>query len=250
MIISHLFIDDCLFEKDVVFDGEMIKLNDGRWTYMINDLLVYDNRYLTDMNLVKRINLCYDILGKHYHVTDTDIFKIMVKKYVTYDEFNKFIDDYIPTRKYTCRGIYFKPLYLKFKDILVNFDDSLVCKVERVKYKNVKNFLTLEDDVSKKDGYNENSSTNIKNVPCDIVSTNTKTTLETASSKVFQVKKTSNPDVYELYTNNNEYVDIAYIPKLSVSKKMREMFANVNLVTKLSVECAYSEKFKKWYPLI
>lgn len=243
MIISHIFFEDSLFDKDIVFDGEMIKLNDGKWTYMINDLLVHNNKYLTDTNLVKRMNICYEMLGQCYQNTDTDIFKIMVKKYFTYDQLNHLIDDFIPSRKYSCRGIYFKPLYLKFKDILVNFDDSLVCKVERVKYKNVKNFLLLGDDVTKQ-------VVEEVLIPKPLEINKEKIELQTSGSTTFMVKKTSNPDVYELYTSSNEYVDIAYIPKLSVSKKMRELFRDVNLVTKLQIECEYYDKFKKWFPLV
>jgi hypothetical protein len=241
MIIVHIFFDDSLFDKDIVFDGEMIK-TDSKWIYMINDILVYNNKYLHDMNLVKRLNLCYELLKNNYHYTDTDIFNIMVKKYFKYDEIDYMLNEFIPTRKYTCRGIYFKPLYLKFKNILVNFDDSLICKVDRVKFKNVKNFLLLNDDVSKK------PIDNITKVIEKSSSLDNKvvTTIDTK----FFAKKTSNPDVYELYNSNGEYKSIAHIPNINISKKMRDLFQNVNLVTKIEVLCKYNEKFNKWSPYL
>jgi hypothetical protein len=244
MIISHIFFDDILFDKDILFDGEMIKLNNEKWIYMINDLIVNDNKYLLDMNLVKRINLCYEILGKYYHMTNTDLFKIMVKKYFKYDELTDILDNFVPSRKYTCRGLYFKPLYLKFKDILINFDDSLICKVDRVKYKNVKNFLLTGDTlepISKALSVSSVSSGELIPVPKIINNSSNK-------EKTFMVKKTSQPDVYELY-NDNTFVDMAYIPNIKTSKKMRELFLDVNLVSKILLTFNYSDKFNKWYPV-
>jgi hypothetical protein len=249
MIISHIFFDDILFDKDILFDGEMIKLENEKWIYMVNDLIVNDNKYLLDMNLVKRINLCYDLLGKYYHMTNTDLFKIMVKKYFKYDELTDILDNFVPSRKYTCRGLYFKPLYLKFKDILINFDDSLVCKVERIKYKNVKNFLLSSEDI--KEDKKEDKKEDIKkeeNLRPEYIKPLKQVETIVSKEKTFMVKKTSQPDVYELYSDNI-FVDMAYIPNLKTSKKMREKFMDINLVSKISLVCNYSDKFNKWYPV-
>ena len=94
MIISHIFLDDVLFDKDIVFDGEMTKTTDGKWVYLIHDLLVHDGQSLHNQNLVKRVNLCYKILEDYYRTTDTDIFKLMVKKYFKYDEFSTLVDEF------------------------------------------------------------------------------------------------------------------------------------------------------------
>jgi hypothetical protein len=262
MIIAHVFIDDQMFNKDILFDGEMIKLNNNKWVYMINDILVYDNTYLNNMNLTKRINLCNELLEKYYVPTDTDIFKIIVKKYFKYNEFEYLVNTFIPSRKYTCRGIYFRPLYLKFKDILVNFDDSLICKVDRIKYKDVKNFLTLKDQADlpiKTQGHaqtykRQNQETPILNddkVEIDDVRNTHDTHAPSAENideiKEFQMKKTSHPDVYEI--SNTNYSGIAYIPNLKTSKMLRALFQSVNLVTKINVKCKWSETFNKWYPI-
>ena len=253
MIIVHIFFDDSLFDKDIIFDGEMIK-TDSKWIYMINDILVYNNKYLHDMNLIKRLNLCYELLKNNYHYTDTDIFNIMVKKYFKYDEIDYMLNEFIPTRKYTCRGIYFKPLYLKFKNILVNFDDSLICKVDRVKFKNVKNFLLLNDNVNKNIPDNITNQIPIENKSSlnnqEVTNKIPQFTNETSLIEKLFAKKTSNPDVYELYNSNGEYKNIAHIPNIHISKKMRDLFINVNLVTKIEISCKYNEKFNKWTPCL
>lgn len=228
MIITHLFMDDAMFKEDVVFDGEMVKIEDDKWIYLINDILVHKNKFLTDMNLVKRLNLCHEILDKYYSPMDTDIFRIMVKRYFKYNELADMIE-FLKSRPYTSRGIYFKPLYLKFKDILINFDDSLVCKVDRKKLK--KDFMLMED------------------VPTVITQEeDNKSTTSSDGARKFNMKKTSQPDVYELY-DGDKYHSLACVPNMALSKHLRVLFADVNLVTKLEVNCDYSEKFKKWYPL-
>ena len=133
MILVFFQFDDVLFD-DTIMDGEMVKL-DGKWMFLLNDMIVYKGNYLKDQNLVKRLNLLYDMLDKMYKEDDMDICYFAVKKYFRYDQVNELLNDHVPNLKYTCRGLYFKPLFIKFKDILVNFDDSLVKKVEKKKYK-------------------------------------------------------------------------------------------------------------------
>ena len=245
MIIAHIFLDDKMFDKDIIFDGEMTKTKDGKWIYLINDLLIYKGDHLNDMGLVKRLNLCYKLLEESYKTTDTDIFKMMVKKYFSYDELDKMLTEFIPSRNYTCRGIYFRPMYLKFKDILVNFDDSLVCKVERVKYKNNYNNNALgtirTNPINQSDGSTTSTSSSCSDLTSPVIG---------EQSNTFLVKKTHQPDVYELYKSNdsNTLVGIACIPNMRTSKKMREVFQSVNMVTKVSLTCEYSEQFKKWIP--
>ena len=197
--------------------------------------------HLENLNLVKRINLCYKILEQNYKTTDTDIFKIAVKKYFKYDEFEHFIKEFIPSRKYTCRGIYFKPLFLKFKDILVNFDNALVCKVERVKYKNVKNFLLNEED----------ATSNTQQAPPPLSPRQVVQTVSLSldsQTKKFMIRKTNSPDVYELFDHHNNLQGMACVPNMKASKYMRTIFQNVNMVTKLEVSCIFSDKFQKWIP--
>jgi hypothetical protein len=192
--------------------------------------------HLSDQNLVKRLNLLYNVL-KHEFTPDTmDVSRIQVKKYFKYDEVDKLMNEHIPYLPYTCRGIYFKPLFLRFKDVLVNFDDSLVKKVERNKYKHLKNFLLLDDQ----------EAINSKKI---VEGLNTKVT-DDSSTKKFQVRKTNNPDVYELFDGTGSYVDIACVPSLKISKYMRTLFASKNIIDKVDLEFEYSDKFNKWVPIV
>jgi hypothetical protein len=229
MIVTHFHFNDELFE-DTVFDGEMIKKTGEKWVFMINDLIVSKGNYLSSLNLVKRLNLLYTILKNDYQSDDVDVCTLQVKKYFKYDQIETLFKNHIPSLKYSCRGIYFKPLFLRFRDILVNFDDALITKVQRTKYKHVKNFLLIEDTMDTVDPKDTQK----------IFSTRQK----------FYVRKTSNPDVYDLFKQDNTFVDIACVPTLKLSKYMRSIFAEKNIVDKVEMSFEFSDKFKKWVPFI
>ena len=236
MIITNYRFHDSLFQ-DTIFDGEMIKKNGEKWVFVINDLIVYKGVQLYDHNLPKRLNILYTVLKKEFVPDSMDVSRVQVKKYFRYDEIDTMLNQYIPTLPYTCRGIYFKPLFLRFKDILVNFDDTLVKKVEKNKFKNVKNFLLREDQCIINPVVKPDDETNTKSA------TN-------KTSKTYSVRKTSNPDVYDLYDSLGNYVDIACIPGLKISKYMRNLFVNKNMVDKIDIGFEFSDQFKKWIPIL
>ncbi len=235
IILSKFRFQEELFHG-TLFDGEMVKDNEGKWIFIINDIIGHKGIYLENVNLVKRLNIIYNILQQSYINDEYDVCYFQVKKYFKYEELEDMIIDFIPKLKYSCRGIYFKPLYLKFKDILYNFDDSLIQKVMRRKFKSVSNFLLLEETQElpeRKIISKIQSSQNISNT----------------NNKEFFVKKTSQPDVYEILENKTDTVLIACIPSLKASKLMRQIFADKNLTDKVLMECEYNEKFSKWMPI-
>ena len=69
----------------------------------------------------------------------------------------------------------------------------------------------------------------------------------------FQIEKTMNPDVYDLYLNNNgmkKKHDIASVPNYEKSVFLNELFKNhIDETKPIYVECEYNQKFKKWEPL-
>ena len=219
MIVTHLHFEDELF-LDTIFDGEMIKQINGKWIFMVNDLIVNKSSYLTNINLVKRLNILYVLLKNEYRQDDTDVCIIRVKKYFKYDEIETMIKQHIPALKYTCRGIYLKPLFLRFRDILVNFDDTLITKVQRTKF--MKNFL-LMDDLQPQ---------------------------QQQQQRKLYARKTSNPDVYDLFEQDNTFVDIACVPTLKLSKYMRNVFIGKNIIDKVELTFEFSERFKKWVPIM
>jgi len=261
MIITGYHFDDSLF-NDTILDGEMIKMPNEKWMFIINDMLVYQGSHLKDQNFVKRINLCYEMLKKYYKADSMDVSRVQVKKYFRYDELDKLFNEHLPKLQYTCRGIYFKPLFMRFKDVLMNFDDTLVKKVERNKYKNVKNFLLMDDkeDIETNGLHDDANAAGIAKVPSSISVCSASSAEHTPCSgptptpqvntKVFSVRKKNTPDSYDLFDESGTCIGDACIPTLKISKYMRDLFAQKNVVDTISLPFEFFERFNKWKPII
>lgn len=249
MIISHFRFAEELFD-DTIIDGEMTKTNTGKWTFLMHDLIVHRHEHLNNTNFVKRINLLYKTMQSSYTPDYNDICLFKVKKFFHYTEAMDILDKHIHEVDYSCRGIYFKPLFLKFKDILMNFDDNLIKKVERQRFKHVKSFMLREDEnLLKCNTVNDEASCNHSEASSS-TSTNNDVLTDLPNNVVrYNTKKTNMPDVYELLDDNHKVFAIACIPSLVISKFMRELFINKNIVDSISIQYEYSNKFNKWMPV-
>lgn len=259
MIVVQMTFHEDLF-ADTIFDGEMVKANDGKWYFLLNDMLVYKGEHLNNVNLPKRVNMMYDVLASSYQPGEFDLFRMTVKTFVTYNDIEYLVTKYIHTLPYTCRGLYFKPLFIRFKDILYNFDDNLIKKVERIKYKTVKQFILIDEKPSLIESMSNKSSDDDKQSECDSLSIASsagdyETNAEKAAikTKKFYVRKTGTPDIYELFDYETSRVDvygIACIPTMKLSKKMRELTKDMNMVDKMEMDFEWSTKFNKWIPCV
>ncbi len=252
MIITRFEFADELFDNTLL-DGEMVKCDtdDNKWVFLINDVLVYKNQYLENINFLKRLGIINDVMNTKFRNDKNDICNIQIKKYVTYDKIKYLVEDFSSKLPYTCRGLYFKPLYLKFKDILYNFDDNLIKNINRVKYQHDGLFMSNKVNSSndKKISIKPIKSCNsLKSVG----STTSINTIDSVGngSRIYLIEKTELPDVYNLYDIQTiEKKGIACIPYFSTSQLMFEIFKNVNLTNKLKMECEYSSYFDKWIPI-
>lgn len=246
MIVAKLWFDDILF-NNTLFDGEMIKDNDGNWLYLIGDLIADSGKMLQNQNLVKRINRVYNILNENYVEDTINLCSIKVKKYFTYDNIDK-IDEFITKLNYTIRGIYFKPLFLKFKDILYNFNNDLIIKVKRYKYKEKSLFLTeingnkeIEKNIESE---SKNNNEDIKNQK----SVNIQENVKNQEEKDFYVMKTTKADIYNIF-DDNIMVGIALCNQLATSRLLTKIFENTGPNIKIKMKCVYNSKFQKWQPV-
>lgn len=253
MIVSRFRFDDILFgEGGTVFDGEMIKTTSGKWLFLIGDVIGYRGAHLENANLVKRLNLLYDTLQKHFDPEPSDVCSIQVKRYFTYDNLSTLYTEFVPSLPYTCRGIVFKPLFLKFKDILYNFDDSLVVKVMRKKYKNVSNFL-LDEHITQHptaQDTSESGSTVSFEASVDTSTDDLNPDQVCCGRRMFMVQKCGMPDVYELIDPESRKVQIACVPSMAQSKFMRKIFEDKNVNDKVAMMCEQLPNFgMKWVPV-
>ena len=288
IIITRFNFPDDLFENTLI-EGEMIKDNNNKWVFLINDIYIHENISLQNKNLLKRLEILNKIFSTYKNDID-DVCTFQINKYFKYDKFNYLINDYKNSLNYTIRGIYFKPLYYKFKNILFNFDDKLIRKVHKIKYQKNNEYISntkytendIEKDFNKKDfnkkdfnkkdfnkkdfnkkyikNNNDNHDISIKNKPSNKL-------------KRFYIENTDLPDVYNLYNLNDglndglndslnnksvikktssligSFHDIAYIPNISSSKFLKKLFIDKALNTKIEVECVFNINFNKWEPI-
>jgi hypothetical protein len=299
MILVRLWFDDTLFDN-TLFEGEMVRDSRGEWNFIISDLLVHRNVPQNDINLVRRINTVYEILDTSFTPDDLDVCGVQVKKYFPCTEMKYVLHEFVPRLPYTCRGIYFKPFFFKFRDILLNFDDSLIKKIVRTNYKGAGNFLLMSEgnDVIVQqqqqqnqpppiasDNDNRSENENAQQVSTcsqhgdkegwmatqkispsllhrDNESLATQDRVDGTSTKrrLFWVRHTNMPDVYELFDNQCNIgrgastspdldFQVACVPNIRVSRMLRDIFQTLGVTDAVRMECAYCDKFQKWTPI-
>ena len=244
MIIVHKMFNETLF-TNTLFDGEMVRGRDGKWIFLINDILVHNDSHLTDTNLIKRHNLIYHILQEK-HVNDTRLFATQVKRLFPIRNFETAVCDFQHTLPYTTRGVLFKPMFLKFKDILYNFDGSLIKNTWRTKFSETNQYID-RPVVAKKApvGAALGKATTVDNhrSTADAPPVRAQTT-----NRTLTVKNTDTPDVYLLY-DGADYVGHAGVNTMAVSKMMYQLFKCSALNESFRVDCVFNTTFNKWTPV-
>jgi hypothetical protein len=271
IIFGRGLFDKKLF-KNTLLDGELVKCKDASWTFLINDIICYEGKYLNNKTLPQRLEIIYNLLEKQYTPDSTiDVCNYKVKSY--YNMYKESIDELHKLSNnlnYTCRGIYIWPYDLKYKPKLYNFDDASVIDVIR-KTKDITEFKTI--DVEE----NKNNITSTSNSPlenlctltnniCDMkpdnyiqelandtannANTNTNADLlDKNGNKILYLMKTLEPDIYNIYeteNTNDKPLGIALVQTMKDSKLLRTAFRDKNAMTFIKFICTYDEKFHKW----
>ena len=235
IIFGRGLFDKKLF-KNTLLDGEMVKCKDNSWTFLINDIICYEGMYLNRKMLPDRLKILYNMLETQYTPDKTmDVCNYKVKSYFKmYKESIEYIIELSKNLNYTCRGIYIYPYDIKYKPKLYNFNESSVINVVR-KTKDITEFKTKE---TVHDTIHETV-----HVPKELTALNNE-------EKILFIVKTNEPDIYNVYDNedvhNKPAIGIALVQTLSDSKLLREAFRDKNAITNIKFACVCVEKFKKW----
>ena len=246
-IISTKYRFDNDIFNDTLFEGELVRYNNIEWMFIINNIHLYKGKSI-DMDIIEKIELIHNIFT-HEYVKDQniDICKIQIMKYFSPNEIEYFINDFIPNLQYKIKGIYFTPINKKYANLLYIFQNNEI-------YENQKN-NTYDNIVSNIiDDTNENKE--------KIKTSNTKKIIHISDISpadvndddndlvIFKIIKTGQPDIYELYANNNDndvFHSIAYLPTLKISKQINKIFSDCD--DEIFMECEYSSQWDKWIPL-
>ena len=278
IIFGRGLFDKKLF-KNTLLDGEMVKCKDDTWTFLINDIVCYEGKYLNNKTLPDRLNIIYNMLDTQYTPDSTiDVCNYKVKSYFNmYKESIAELHKLSNSLNYTCRGIYIWPYDLKYKPKLYNFDETNVIDVVR-KTKDITEFKTIEnqniqidnciiiDTIPEIEHVRENaesstpSTATVAAASTDAsadVRENAEVSKEVSKEvsaagvdeKVLFLMKTLEPDIYDIYETenaNDKSIGIALVQTMNDSKILRTAFRDKNAMTVLKFACTYNDKFKKW----
>lgn len=245
IILGRGKFDECIF-SNTLLEGEMVKDKYGKWLFLINDVIAFQNEYLCKQTLPQRIEYAYRLLAEHF-VPDAmmDVCKIQVKAYAhaTQEGISTLLE-FADTLPYTSRGIYFWPFSNRFKPKLYNFDDTLIKAVTR-KVKDNPEFREAPLPVTSA------PTLNPSNHP---VATAPSGPSPTPDGNVLWLRKTEHPDVYDVYTTDhgmaqNTKVGVAHVPTLQVSKWLRHEFKSATVAMYIPFQCKRHDEFDKWIPV-
>ena len=256
IILARGLFDISLF-KNTLLDGEMIKTNENKWIFIINDIIAYEGKKMDDIILPERLKIIYNILDKKYTPDDIcDVCSYKVKSY--YYLSKKSLNELMTISKelnYTSRGIYFSSYYLKHKPKLFNFNDNIIVSVQK-KVKDTTEFKELvktETSSIQQSQQSQVSSQSLIQPQQSIISTSNIITPLNKSYSDLWISKTDDPDIYNIYDNHNiltsNKLGIAFIASLQDSIKMRNVFKEKSTTITLKFKCNYNEKFKKYQPI-
>ena len=282
--------DESLFNNTLI-EGEMVKDKFGGWVFLINDVIVYKNRFLSNEPLPKRLEIAFEILDK-YHVSDKiiDVCDFQVKQYANATQ--EGTDELFELAKllpYTSRGIYYWPFSNKYKPKLINFDDNLIKSVHR-KIKDNPDFHESiptsapastvvseplqkicadisdsdesDSEVVKKQDNSVSKPTQVEAQVSSSIPVQTSISTPTSISRdnlkeneqIYWLRKTENPDVYDMYESDNgihknNKIGIAQISSMQTSKMMRANFKDATVAIFIPFICSYNKTTDKWTPI-
>lgn len=244
MIIARFGFDDDLFDGTLL-DGEMVSDTDGKWLFLVADIFTYRGNHMNNVDAVRRLNLVYEIFGNMFRPDAFDVCGFQVKSYFSYEDIGKMLTEFVPSLPYSLRGLYFKPMNLRYNDILYNFDDSLIKKVYRQKFSTeAKPFLDVQDLQDMQDAQVVRDVNQYEKPP-QPSETNT-------VSKTFFARRTALPDVFILEDpKTKKNIGTACIPTMDVSRFMRALFKDKNINDRIELDFYESSHFGtgKWIPV-
>ena len=214
-------LDNLYLGAGTFFDGKLIQSSSNKSSYIIHDMYMLEGKSTQNMKLEDKLIKIDQVLSR-FRPIESYNFDCKVCRLYTFAELPDLIFNKIKQSDLRINGIMFLPEFSSKYYIYTNENE-----------------------------FDEIKSSNLSPI------TITKKSSGTASEVEFYMKKTSTPDVYELYcTDDDNELDtninsitkegIAHIPNMSTSHYFKKIFRDKNMI---KVNCIKSEKFNKWVPL-
>ena len=233
--VKYRFSDD-LFNDETIFTGELVRDNERRWFFLIDNILLYKGLLTNEKNVLSRFELIHNILSNEYTADKyLEICPISVKKLFLYKDIKKMVTEFIPNLSYVCKGIIFYTLnnkhsnyaYIMPRDIQIEIKSS--SEIDDIVQEIYPDLWDKKHSISTTENTNFESKSNMNITEQNyenIVNTNTKinnifkedkVTIKSNDSiisndynstklvqieldnVVFKIMKTDIPDIYNLY---------------------------------------------------
>jgi len=279
IILSRGLFDKSLF-KNTLIEGEMVKNNDNKWIFIINDIIAYEGTKLENMILPNRLKIIYNLLDTKYtpdKICDVCEYKVKNYYYLSKKSLNELLE-YSKLLNYSSRGIYFSSYYLKHKPKLLNFNDSIIVSVQKKLKDNINfkenissdlnnnndNKFLLSNSIISNSNVSNNTHNQINNQNNNIINTQNHNNKiinnihnihnqNNNEMKELWISKTDEPDIYNIYDNHNiltsNKLGIAFINSIQESIRMRDIFKEKSTTITIKFKCIYNNKFKKYQPI-
>ena len=277
---------EALFEKDTIFTGELVRDNERRWFFLIDNILLYKGLSTSEKNILSKFELIYNIMLNEY-VADKylEICPLQVKQLFLYKDIKKMVSEFIPNLSYMCKGIIFYTLNNKHSNYAFlmprdgqieiksssDIDELIQDKCPELWKKKTSN---LSDNINSNMNMNMNMNMNSNIIIDESINLKSEETITlqllqslqssqtSQSSKiievdknnvVFKILKTDMPDIYNLYCIDEKYNiikhSIALVPNIAISHLLYNTFITNPSNLNLKIECKYSKLFEKWSPI-
>ena len=220
--------------KGSLFECELIRKKNNKWTIGINDIYMQSGKSLKKTIVIDRLNMITDIIENNYTENNfSETCPLFIKRYFDYNEIQYACNEFAPSLGYDIRGIYFVPLRVDYSKILYVFK-------------------SMQNHNREKKGQSKNKNQQPTKVKNSDMNKSEDLSISNNISKCFRIMKTMKPDVYELYLSDGENLikkGIALIQTTSLSHLILSYFKGTSYDTEILVDCEYNHNFNKWAPI-
>jgi hypothetical protein len=263
-----------------LLDGELVKNENNKWIFIINDLPYYKGENHITKSFEERQEKIKTILETEYKQSDMEnhMTYITQKQYFLYHEIQDMTQRYRHFLNYKTSGIYFKNVHNYSDNYLYIFPECrtdhqilnapIITDTKRNHRNEREREVVEEEKKTEETEIDDSIFGDVEIIPTEEKKIKTKVgTIVNKPEKntcKFMIKPTNKPDVYELYCRavdrHIEKFSLAAVPDMKTSVFLNQLFENENIsptddVTSLInqrkalyVECNYHKKFKMWIP--
>jgi hypothetical protein len=286
--VKYRFNDD-IFEKDTIFSGELVKDNERRWFFLIDNIQLYKGMNTNEKNIISKFELIHNIMNNEYQQDKyLEICPLQIKKLFLYKDVRKMITEFIPNLSYSCKGIVFYTMNNKcsnfaflmprdsqfevkspqeINEIVQNKYPKLWAKKHSITKENIPDAIDYNSNTNSNSytNTNSNSNSNINITMSDSNEVNNAGNVGIGGDSilddvvigndnvVFKVLKTDIPDIYNLYciddNSNLMKHSIALVPNIKISHYLYNTFKSNPNNLGMKIECKFSKVFEKWTPI-